>query len=227
VTKEKTWPDEKAPFEEKIKALAGKRIGVSGIGAGTDNVLILMLKSVGMTDKDVTRIGIGEQQAAIGQLTAGTIDAFVSFSLSGNAIIKQQTGARQYLATFDADIPASIRELPFTGFAVAGDFAAKNPEVVANWLAAEEEAIKWIRANPDESAEILNKHVFNGKQIELAKQVIPQMIKIYFENTSPGFKVPRKTFEALTRGGVALNSFPAGKEPTYADTVIPAAQIAE
>ena len=114
-----------------------------------------------------------------------------------------------------------------TGFAVAGDFAAKNPEVVANWLAAEEEAIKWIRANPDEAAEVLNKHVFNGKQIELAKQVIPQMIKIYFDNTTPGFKVPRATFDALIKGGVALNSFPSGKEPTYADTVILSAQSAD
>ena len=68
-----------------------------------------------------------------------------------------------------------------------------------------------VRANPDEAAEVLNKHVFNGKQIELAKQVIPQMIKIYFDNTTPGFKVPRATFDALIKGGVALNSFPSGK----------------
>ena len=105
VAKTGDWPPEGSSFTDRIKALKGKRIGVSGIGAGTDHALILMLKSVGLSEKDVTRIGIGEQQAAIGQLSAGAIDAFVSFSLSGNAIIEQQTGARRYAATFDPDSP--------------------------------------------------------------------------------------------------------------------------
>jgi len=226
VSKTGDWPAEGSSFADRIKALKGKRIGVSGIGAGTDHALILMLQAVGLSEKDVTRIGIGEQQAAIGQLSGGAIDAFVSFSLSGNAIIQQQTGARRYVATFDPDAPQGIRELPFTCFAVAGDFAAKNQETVANWLAAEADAIAWIRANPDGAAEVLNAHVFNGQQLELAKKIIPQMIKIYFEGTPPGFKVYRKTFDLLAKAGQDLGSFPSGSTPKYEDTVIPGAQSA-
>jgi ABC-type nitrate/sulfonate/bicarbonate transport system substrate-binding protein len=226
VSKTGEWPAEGSSFADRIKALKGKRIGVSGIGAGTDHALILMLQAVGLSEKDVTRIGIGEQQAAIGQLSGGAIDAFVSFSLSGNAIIQQQTGARRYVATFDADVPQSIRDLPFTCFAVAGDFAAKNPKTVADWLAAEADAIAWIRANPDGAAEVLNAHVFNGQQLDLAKKIIPEMIKIYFEGTPPAFTVYRKTFDLLAKAGEQLGSFPSGSTPTYGDTVITASQSA-
>jgi ABC-type nitrate/sulfonate/bicarbonate transport system substrate-binding protein len=224
VSKTGSWPPESASFLDRIKALKGKRIGVSGIGAGTDHALILMLKAAGLTENDVTRIGIGQQQAAIGQLSGGAIDAFVSFSLSGNAVIQQQTGARRYAATFDADAPRSVRDLPFTCFAVAGDFAAKNPETVANWLAAEADAIAWIHANPDGAAEILNTHVFDGKQLDLAKKIVPEMNKTYFEGIPPGFKVRRKTFDLLVEAGKELGSFPGGNPPKYEDTVIPAAQ---
>lgn len=227
VSKEGKWPAAGASFEEKIKALKGKRIGVSGIGAGTDHVLILMLQSVGLSANDVTRIGIGQQEAAIGQLSAGAIDAFVSFSLSGNAVIQQQTGARVYISTPDPEVPASIRAVPFTCFAVAGEFAAKNPQVVSNWLAAEEDAIRWILANPDEAAEVLNAHVFNGKQAELAKKIVPQMIGTYFKNTPPGLKVSRKTFDTLVKAGHDLDAFPPGKEMKYEDLVIAASRSSD
>ena len=99
VSKEDQWPSANATLNEKIAAFKGKRIAVSGIGAGTDHALLLLLKTGHLEASDVTRIGIGQQQAAIGQLEAGRIDAFVSFSLAGNAEIEQQTGARLYLST--------------------------------------------------------------------------------------------------------------------------------
>src|SRR5689334_6461281 len=47
VSKDGKWPDAGAAFRDKITALKGKAIGVSGIRAGTDNALVLMLKAVG------------------------------------------------------------------------------------------------------------------------------------------------------------------------------------
>lgn len=225
VSKDGSWPADKASFKEKILSLKGKRVGVSGIGAGTDNALILLLKSVGLSATDVTRVGIGQQQAAIGQLTAGAIDAFVSFSLAGNAMIQQQTGARLLISTQNPIVPENIRAVPHGGFAVAGEFAAKHPEKVAAWLAAEEESIAWIRANPDEAATILDKYVFNGQQPELAKKIIPQMLTSYFGNTPPGFKVPQKTFAALESAMKDLGKVQAIKPVTYNDVVIPRGRV--
>jgi ABC-type nitrate/sulfonate/bicarbonate transport system substrate-binding protein len=227
VSKEGKWLAEGASFVEKMAALKGKKIGVSGIGAGTDHALILLLNAAGLSVADVTRVGIGQQQAAIGQLAGGAIDAFVSFSLSGNAIIEQQTGARAYLFTDDPIVPASVRAVPFLCLAVSGEFAAKNPDVVANWLAAEEEAINWIKGNPSEAAVILNKYVFNGQQAELAKSIIPKMITFYFDNTPAGFKVSHKAFATLLDAAHQLESVPSSQQLKYEDLVIPVSRTSD
>jgi len=224
VSKHDQWPSANAPLAEKIAALKGKKIAVSGIGAGTDHALLLLLKAGHLEASDVTRIGIGQQQAAIGQLDAGRIDAFVSFSLAGNAEIMQQTGARLYLSTQDADVPASVRAIPSDTFAVAASLASKDPGLVAQWLAAEQDALAWIHAHPDQAAALLNKHVFNNEHPKLAKSIIPQMWSTYFQNTPAGFKVAPASYKALLDAGIELGIVPQPQKVTYDDVVIPAAR---
>lgn len=224
VSKRDQWPSANAPLGEKIAALKGKRIGVSGIGAGTDHALLLLLKTGHLAASDVTRIGIGQQEAAIGQLDAGRIDAFVSFALAGNAIIERQTGARLYLTTQDPGLPASVRGIPFIAFAVSASLAAKDPGVVARWLAAEQDALAWIHAHPDQAATLLNKHVFNGQHPTLAKSIVPQMWHTYFQSTPAGFKVAPASYKALLDAGTELGIVPAPQKVTYDRVVIPAAR---
>lgn len=227
VSKRDQWPPANAPLAEKIAALKGKRIAVSGIGAGTDHALLLLLKAEHLSASDVTRVGIGQQQAAIGQLEAGRIDAFVSFSLAGNAVIEQQTGARLYISTQDADVPASVRAIPSDVFAVAASLASKEPALVAQWLAAEQDALAWIHSHPDQAAEILNKHVFNGEQPKLARSVVTQMWATYFQHTPAGFKVSRAGYKALVAAGIELGIVSDPQKVTYDDVVIPAARVAD
>jgi ABC-type nitrate/sulfonate/bicarbonate transport system substrate-binding protein len=221
----KQWPDPSAPLLDRIKALKGKRIGVSGIGAGTDNALLLFLKEAGLTAQDVTRVAIGQQQAAIGQLSAGRIDAFVSFALAGNEMIKEETGAVEYISTLTEDVPASIRNTPHLAFAVSSEFANKNPKAVQGWLNAERDAIAWIRENQHEAAEILDKHIFNGKQPELARKIVPMALQSFFRNTRDDLKMPESAFELVVQEGRVVDSFKDSQEPTYQQVVLPFARI--
>lgn len=204
VSKDGPWPSSDATFDAKMTALKGKAIGVSGIRAGTDNALVLMLKAAGLSDTDVTRVGIGQQQAAIGQLQGGRIDAFVSFSLAGDAVIERETGARLYMTTQDKDVPASVRAVPGGTYAVSADFAAQHPEDVAHWLAAEAEADEWIKGHPDDAAVVLNKYVFGGQQIDLAKAVLPKLISTYLANTPNKFKMARARYEGAVDAAKTL-----------------------
>lgn len=224
VSKADQWPSTDASFAEKIAALKGKKIAVSGIGAGTDHALLMLLNAGHLSASDVTRIGIGQQQAAIGQLEAGRIDAFVSFSLAGNAEIEKQTGARLYISTQDADVPAAIRSVPSDAFAVAASVASKDPGLVAQWLAAEQDAIDWIHAHPNQAAAVLNKHVFNDDQPKLASSIVAQMWSTYFQHTPAGFKVSQAGYDALIAAGVELGIVPSPQKVTYNDLVIPAAR---
>ena len=223
VSKSGTWPPPNASFADKMAGLKGKRIGVSGIRAGTDNALILMLKAAGMSDTDVTRVGIGQQQAAIGQLEGNSIDAFVSFSLAGDAMIERETGARLYMTTQDASVPESVRQVPGATFAVSADFAAKDPANVNNWLTAEEQAVNWIKTHHDEAAAILNEHVFGGKQPELAKEVLPKLISTYLANSPPGFKVSHKLFAGAIDAAKILGIMTTSQQLSYDEVVIPRA----
>lgn len=224
VSKDGKWPPANASFVEKMTALKGKTIGVSGIRAGTDNALVLMIKAAGLAEADIHRIGIGQQQAAIGQLQGGSIDAFVSFSLSGDAVIERETGARLYMSTQDPEVPASVRAVPGASFAVSADFAAQDPQGVTNWLAAEEEAVAWIKAHPDDAAVILDKYVFGGHQIALAKAVLPNLILTYLANTPRDFKMSRRQYEGAVNAATALGIVSASQQPAYDQIVIPRAQ---
>ena len=204
VSKDGHWPPPGAAFGAKMTALKGKAIGVSGIRAGTDNALVLMLKAAGLSDADVTRVGIGQQQAAIGQLEGGRIDAFVSFSLAGDAVIERETGARLYMTTQDKDVPASVRAVPGATYAVSADFAAQHPDDVTHWLAAEAAADEWIKAHPDDAAVVLDKYVFGGKQIALAKAVIPKLISTYLANSPSHFKMARARYEGAVNAAKTL-----------------------
>lgn len=227
VSKEGQWPADTASLTDKLGVLKGKRVGVSGIGAGTDNALIMLLKSAGLGANDVTRVAIGQQQAAMGQLSAGRIDAFVSFSLAGNAVIEEQAGARSYISTVGADVPDMVRQIPHLAFAVSGEFAAKNPRAVEGWLNAERDAIAWIRQNPDEAAAVLNKYIFNNQQPELAKKIVPQALQTFFKNTRQDFKMPKESFALVVQEGRDVAAFKDTKEPTYDNVVLPFAQLAK
>jgi NitT/TauT family transport system substrate-binding protein len=227
VSKDGDWPPATAPFAAKMAALKGKTIGVSGIRAGTDNALVLMLKAAGLSDTDVTRVGIGQQQAAIGQLQGGSINAFVSFSLAGDAMIEREAGARLYMTTQDKDVPDSVRAVPGATFAVSADFVAQHPEEVARWLAAEETAVEWIKARPDEAAVVLDKYVFGGKQIELAKAVLPKLISTYLANAPLHFKMARARFEGAVNAAKTLGVVADPQQLVYDKVVIARARDGE
>jgi ABC-type nitrate/sulfonate/bicarbonate transport system substrate-binding protein len=225
VSKEGRWPATNASFQDKMNGLKGKRIGVSGIGAGTDNALLLMLKAAGIASTDVTRVAIGQQQAAIGQFMGGGIDAFVSFALAGNAVIEEEAGAKRYISTQDPIVPDSVRRVPHAALAVSGEYAAKNPQVIASWLSMLRESVAWIRANPNEAAVVLDKNIFNGKRLEVAKRIIPQMLETYFLNTRSDFKMPQQAYEAMVEAGKDLAIVKNAKPVSYEALVLRTARL--
>jgi ABC-type nitrate/sulfonate/bicarbonate transport system substrate-binding protein len=224
VAKNGNWPSNSASFNQKMAALEGKTVGVSGIGAGTDHALLAGLNAAGLPLNSVNRVGIGQQTAAIGQLQAGSISAFVSFSLAGNAIIAQQTGARVLVAFGGNDVPSSVRNIPGLGMAVQGSFAQQHPKVIADWRAADQEAIDWIKKNPAQAAVVLNKYVYNGVQLALAKQVIPEFLSGVFSSIPPGLKMSRTSFDLGIKALKEIGAIPSTAALTYENAVIPSAR---
>lgn len=222
VSKNEKWPPASASFDTKMAALKGKTIGVSGIGAGTDHALLAGLAEAGISASDVHRVGIGQQQAAIGQLQAGRIDAFVSFAIAGNIEIEQQAGAQLYVNYMDPSVPASVRQIPGLGAAVQGTFASQHPDVVSEWLAASQEAHQWIQAHQSQAATILDQNVFKGAQPALSTQVVSQLLSGPFNSVPAGFKVSQSEYNLATSTLQKLGII--STLPPYGSTVISSAQ---
>lgn len=205
-----SWPDDTASFEEKMNALRGKRIGVSAIGAGNDQQLLMALEAAGIPERDVTRIGVGQISPAIAQLKAGRIDAYVGYSRGASLAVATPTDGRLLVNFADASVPESLNKQVVGAIVVREDFAAANPQVVKAWIAAQWDGKAWIEANPDDAATLLNKTSFDGKMQEAAVQSIQFFQDTVFPATEPMFAVPRDSIERMVGIAEKQGLVPAG-----------------
>jgi hypothetical protein len=95
---------------------------------------------------------------------------------------------------------------------------------VAHWLAAEAEADEWIKAHPDDAAVVLDKYVFDGKQLALAKAVLPKLISTYLANTPREFKMARAPYEGAVNAAKTLGLIGDPQLLSYAKVVIASAR---
>ena len=103
-----TWPAASASFDEKMHALAGKKIGVAAIGAGADQQLRLALEAAGMKYEDVTHLGVGQFTPGIAQMRAGRIDAYVAVTYATSQLMAQASGGQSFIEFWNDDAPAIL-----------------------------------------------------------------------------------------------------------------------
>lgn len=221
-----TWPATNASYEEKIKALKGKTIGVSGIGAGTDHMLIAVLNSVGLSDSDVHRVGVGPSIGGLGQLQSGRIDAYVDFSKSGVHLIESRGAGKLYVdLAHDKDVPIAVKIGASNALIVEGKFAKANPKVVEAYVAAQREAIEFIKEHPDDAAKIVASHVFKGDHEDWIKDDLAGLLPGMLSQNARGLSVSRAVYanwlELLDKQGYNVSKAPGA---AYDNVVLPIAR---
>jgi ABC-type nitrate/sulfonate/bicarbonate transport system substrate-binding protein len=224
VSSKGNWPARNAPYEEKIKALKGKVIGVSGIGAGTDRTLIAALNAVGLTDRDVTRVGVGPSAGGLGQLQSGRIDAYIDFSKSGVNLIQSKGAGHLYIdLAQDKDVPKAVREAASNALIVEGKFAKENPEIVERYVAAQREAMEYIKANPAEATKIVARYVFKGDNENWIRDTLDGFANVMWK--SGNLQVSRAIYanwiELLDKQGQEVSKSPTS---AYDNVVLPLAR---
>ena len=125
------------------KALVGKKIGVNGIGGMQFVLLQQWLTSHGVDPKKLTFVEISFPQMA-DALKAKQIDAVTVSEPFYQRIIGSKVG--RLLADLQADIPEGTLG---TMYVSTRDWAKKNPGTIAAFRAALEDAVAYIKANPD------------------------------------------------------------------------------
>ena len=111
------------------KDMKGRRIGVTSLGGGTENILNLMLTTAGVPVGDVARQAVGSSPGNVELLKQGRLDAFFT-TVDGAMTLRHQNAP---VIIWSAD-----RYAPMPGGAIImrDDYAKKNRDTVVAFLRA-------------------------------------------------------------------------------------------
>jgi len=139
----------------KPQDLKGKRIGVYSLESGTRHNLRIILRSVGLDEKDVKVVPTGVLN--FGPLLQGQVDATAATDTGLWAAQQQGLGdvhliwARDYLNT------------PTDAFIVSEEFYTTRREPLVAFLKVYKRGTQWMLAHPDEASQLAVKHAIDGK----------------------------------------------------------------
>jgi NitT/TauT family transport system substrate-binding protein len=139
----------------KPQDLKGKRIGVYSLESGTRHNLRIILRSVGLDEKDVEVVPTGVLN--FGPLLQGQVDATAATDTGLWAAQQQGLGdvhliwARDYLNT------------PTDAFIVSEEFYTTRRGPLVAFLKAYKRGTQWMLAHPDEAGQLAVKHAIDGK----------------------------------------------------------------
>lgn len=129
-----------------IKDLEGKTWGFTNAGSVTEAMSYLVPKYAGLDLSKIKRVATGGVGAGIALMESGAVD--VTFIPPLVEVEK----AASLGAVFHADKYVPHYEL--TMIVSSRNYAEKNPAVARGLLAALQQAIDWIKANPDDAGKI-------------------------------------------------------------------------
>lgn len=117
---------------DKIRALRGKKIGITGPGSGTEALVVYLFKSAGLdTTRDAELVNVGaDQSSIIAALGSNRIDA-VSFAWPLSMIAQAKGVGKPYIMPAEGDVPSMTGQLHGCMYARPDVIAKKTDQIVA------------------------------------------------------------------------------------------------
>ena len=130
-----------------VADLKGKSVAFEA-GATSDLLLNYALSQNGMSIKDVEHVPMGASEAGLA-LIAGRVDVAVTYEPYISAALSQGEG--YHVLYTSAERPGLISDLLIAEAA----YIEGNPEVVKNIILAWDDAVRFVRENPEEGGKII------------------------------------------------------------------------
>jgi NitT/TauT family transport system substrate-binding protein len=159
---------ESSPLDDKIKALKGKNVGVTGPHTGTSALLTYLFSQVGLNaDKDLNEISLGSTNtAALAALQNNKVDAVSLFSPIGQAA--EDKGIGDIFISPDAgDVPEMKNDLHGVFYSKQGNIDAQ-PKAMAAFIRAIGQAEAFIQDDPAGATKMLNDYLKLGTKVTAA-----------------------------------------------------------
>lgn len=190
---------------EDVAALRGRTVAVPGYSTVQDFLLRTALKKAGVSDKDVSIIVVNPPEM-LSALAAGQIDAAVAWEPYPSMVEAQKVG--RVLVTSAKIWPNH----PCCMLVVDTLFLRDNPDTVRRFVAAHVKAMKYIRDNPLEAADMA--HLFTGQTQDVAQAAMKDIEFSY----KPDIKGIERYVQFLKSNGVIKVEDAAGFSRGLVDT---------
>lgn len=161
---------------DKVKALVGKKIGITAPGSGTEALLTYLFKLYGYSDKrDATLVNLGgAETAALAALSSGRVDAVSFFSPLGQEA--EAAGAGDIFISPDrGDVPGMEGQLHGVFYAKQSVITAK-PKAAQAFIRGIAQAEAFIHNNPSQTMVLLGKYLGQDQQVTKAVFAATQSI---------------------------------------------------
>ena len=142
------------PKYKSIAETKGGRYGISKYGAMTDFLTRYALRKAGLDpEKDVKILQIGPDAQNLAALLSGQLDATIlsipfSYMAAEKGLVRLMNQKEQVSPDYPTHVVYAKEE-----------FIAKNPNTIKASLRAFGKAIEWIKANPNEAAQLASKQL--------------------------------------------------------------------
>lgn len=212
-------PKTSASLEDRIDALKGKTIGITGPGSGTEAYINYLLLQQGLDPKsDVTLVNLGsDASAAIGALKTHKVDALSFFQPIGQQAEATNVG-QIYISPTRGDVPSldgAMHGIVFT----TQDVIDKKGPAVAAFLRAIKKAEELIQGDPAKVTKLFEAYQASMEPATV-KALIPIIQKEMPDTPQPIEKGYEQSAEFHLKTGLVE------KAPSYKD-IVPDAWIAK
>ncbi len=155
---------EKAASYQSLRDLKGMKIGVTAPGSASAIGLRMLLSKVGLTDNDISIIGIGGGASSVVAVKSNKVDAVANFDPMIS--ILERDGAIKTL--IDTRLEKDLDYLyggpfPASAFYVTASFAERNPKTTQAFVNAISAALAWMhKASTDEIVAAVPEEYYGG-----------------------------------------------------------------
>lgn len=176
------WPDP-SDQDAVLDALEDKTIGVTVVGADTQNVFMGLMEITGHDPSKANFVGVGIGASAVAAVTTGQVDALVSAPPAGERVVDD--GGVTLIDFRTGDIDPAFDKFLQTVYYASNDWLENNEEVAHRVQAALVESIAFIQdpANLDRVTEIYVGES-EGLDFDTARDAVERYIPLFTPSLS-------------------------------------------
>ena len=192
---------EKAASYQSLRDLKGMKIGVTAPGSASAIGLRLLLSKAGLTDNDISIIGIGGGASSVVAVKSNKVDAVANFDPMIS--ILERDGAIKTL--IDTRLEKDLDYLyggpfPASAFYVNASFAERSPKTVQAFANAISAALDWMhKASTDEIVAAVPEEYYGGD-----RALYRVMVERNRGRVSPDGRIPLEAAGRVFRNLVAF-----------------------